>query len=130
MIPSVNVFEKHVEVPVYGTDLFCHIVWEEGETVEDAMKRASGNDSFSVYTRFKVWPSDSEEDETYSGYEVGVYEVICSETHKKYYLISSREMDEFDDVLHSVCVPYNKLNLLKFFSEYLCPIGQTCYIND
>ena len=48
-----------------------------------------------------------------------VYAVFCILKCEKYFLVSFFEIEDADDLKHSVCIPFNKLNLYKFYKEYL-----------
>lgn len=134
MIPQVLVEDDVVGVPIYSTQKYCWIEWKEGENVDKALGRAYDNESTIAvrWTRFKIVPSDLEaepDEDHYEGFEIWVYQVRCKESGDRYYLIAYDEIGEFDDILNCVCIPYNRLNLLKFYAKYLCPIGQIKFRN-
>jgi len=118
MIPAVEILDDGVNIPIYGTSDYCFIEWKEDDTYEDALIKAQGGERnfISIYTIFKIWPSDIEEsDSENEEWDLRVYEIQCKNTEIKYFLISYWEISEFDDIRHCVCIPFNALNLFKFY---------------
>jgi len=83
---------------------------------------------FSCWDRFHVWGKNDQKSED-GDFFVTVYEIFCCRTNEQFYLISYRELFEFDDIKHCVCVIYNKLNLLEFYAKYLIPFSDKNFSN-
>ena len=100
-------------IPILGTNFNCQIKWLEDETFPDL--------GFSVYCSLRSNLCFDENYDIDNGlFQIlHVYEVTCRASKKKYFLISFSEIQEYDDILHSVCVPYNRLNILKFYKDYV-----------
>jgi len=135
MIPRVEREGHRFLVPIYGTSgRYCWIEWMEGEGVDSALSRAcnDGSDKPWVHSTFKVWSNDMSEqnaEDLVNSIDLYVYEVECCVGKERYFLISDDVILFSCDILNCVCVPYNRLNLLKFYSEFVCTIGQTRYRN-
>ncbi len=132
MIGEVVVEGDMLRIPVIGRDSGCSIKWCEGEGVDEALGRAHPEGEFFKYSSFKVWSTDMEECDgeiptNLTEIEAVVYRVVCASSGKQYYMISEGEVNDFEDMMNAVCVPYNTLNLLRFYGEYMCPIGKSRY---
>ena len=131
MIPGIKVLDDEVGIPIYGTNEYCWIEWKENECKDIALGRAYEGDfkRAMLYSRFKVAPRDFDVEDPghYEGCEIITYEVKCRKSEIKYLMVSYNEVEEFDDIYHCVCLPFNRLNLYKFYSEYLCLLGMVKY---
>lgn len=115
---------SHFKIPILGTDHYCLLDWKEEETWRECMNNPEI--SGSLYCTFHVWSKlDSEDDD--GTFFSCVYEITNKIDGKRYYLIAFKEIEEFDDILHTVCVTYNKWNILKFFRENLLPFDNGKY---
>ena len=52
---------------------------------------------------------------------LNVYEVECMRSKIQYFMIASDKYahEDWESIQHCVCVPHNKLNLIKFYKDYL-----------
>lgn len=109
VIEQKNVFF----IPILGTKFTCQIKWLEDETFPDL--------GFNNYCSLRSNLCFDENYDIDNGlFQIlHVYEVICRASKDKYYLISFSEIQEHDDMYDTVCVPYNKLNILKFYKDYV-----------
>jgi hypothetical protein len=125
MIPECLILDDRVGVPIYMSDEHCFIQWEEEQGWDTVLKKCNIEGWPGAYHKFTVWPSQNDED--ICEFKVSVYEIRCFVTEIKYLLISYDEIMEWDNIFHCVCLPYNRLNLLKFYSDFLALIGQAKY---
>jgi len=118
MIPAAIELPNAVSIPVWDSTQRCIIEWGEEDCAEDVLKRASDHPFYSVYDRIFT-PIEEEYERRFS---LITYEVTCIQTKTKYYMVSTFEIEEFDDILHCVCVPFNKINLMILYGKLLCPL--------
>ena len=124
MIPEVIRTFGGIKIPIYGTHGYCLVYWGDKEDADSALKRANG----TLHSSFAICASDLEiETEKHQFFEVWVYEIKCKDSGQKYFMISLRELQQIDDAVDLVCVPFNHFNLLKFYAEYLCPLAAVRY---
>jgi hypothetical protein len=56
------------------------------------------------------------------------YDVRCCKTFIHYYLVSRTKVTDIESLDHCVCIPFNYLNLMKFYSEYMLPFCDKTYM--
>ena len=110
MIPSCIASDDYVDIPIYDTYEYFRFKWCEGESTEIAFTNAG------IVGAQCSLDTDRDTDCLPNCF---VYEVDCEKTQRQFYLITFDPVEEFDDILHSVCIPRNKFNLFKFFKEYM-----------
>lgn len=125
MIPSIEILEDGdtIGIPIFGTDEFCWVTWLEGEDCNDFFLRATGENYVCPWSSFSVWSSLNQVRE-HPDYKIFVYDIFCYRTHRKFHLISYDDVNDFDDLSNCVCLPFNRLNLLKFYKEYVLPFAE------
>jgi|GEM_PF-2577962 len=117
-----------IGIPCYGSDKYRWLTWGEEETYEDVLIRHSQDNDINIYSRFKVWPVGDDSGD-YSETEINIYEMTCCKSNIVYFLVVYGCLNEFDDILHSVALPYNKLNLISFFNKYMINLAGKPYVN-
>ncbi len=128
MIPAVQILDTEdgwsVGIPILNTNECCWHEYKEEECLDDVAKRfvnASGNRYCTLRSNicFDEIYNDPEEEEDRQ--ILSVYEVECMRTKILYFMISNdcRIDEDWDNIKHCVCVPHNKLNLIKFYKDYV-----------
>jgi hypothetical protein len=127
MIPSVIIEGSRIAIPVFGSPEHCILIWNEEESTEDFLKRAMQSEHTIGWCSVHVWNKYTEDDgEPFTGegiFYIHVYDIFCSETNRKFHLIAYDDLGEFDDIEHCVCLPFNRLNLLAFYRDYIIPFA-------
>jgi hypothetical protein len=129
MIPSVTVDGSRICIPILGSDQKCFLDWKEGEETKEFFKNSMRSENTLRWCSFKIWNSidkiwnntEEDEEDDFGTFCVYVYDVFCIVTDKKYHLICLGELDDFSDIENCVCLPFNRLNLLIFYKDYLVP---------
>ncbi len=123
------IFEENcsVGIPCYESDEYRWLVWGEDDSAEDVLKKHSKCGFANSYAWFKTWSKGdgNEEDPSIS---VSIFEMMCCQTQKTYFLLVWDELDDFDSIFHSVALPYNCFNLLSFFNKNFIDNEDTKYI--
>ena len=93
-----------ISVPIYGTDQTCEIDFGD----DDSHKKYCTLRIPLIYDQNYPLPI-----------EIDVWEVKDCDTSKRYYLICDGDICPDEGVVHAVCVPFNSLNIIKFFKDHL-----------
>lgn len=120
MIPAVKLENDCAFIPLIGG--------RENETV--CVKWNDNEDSVTPFEDGGSWctlRSNICFDEAYRHYEepssitqiLTVYEIKDANTEVEYFLIAFDRIQNDDDILHCVAIPHNRLNLIKFYKEYI-----------
>jgi hypothetical protein len=121
MIPPPIIDNNTFGIPIYKSNEFCFLTWKDGETFQEMMKRNQNVDSISKYDSFETISSDDELDISFS-FQCAIYDVICEKSNKIFYLVVNYpETFVQDDIYDWICIPRNRLNLMKFYIEYFIP---------
>ena len=124
MIPSVIINNDHVMIPIFQTSGFCYLKWEDDVDVETFLKSITLNNFGMCWDNAHVWTKICDAEEKPEGeFYLYVYDVKCYKTDREFHLISYGEITDFEDIKNCVCLPFNRLNLLKFYKEYLIPFS-------
>lgn len=115
---SIIETDDEIGIPVLESNEICWLLWKVDELPEDVIKRSNNHNFFSIYDQFTIWNAMLDDDQKIY---TTIYEVTCYKSKIKYYLITYRELDNYENIFNSVCVHYNYLNVLKFFKDYLLP---------
>ena len=67
-----------------------------------------------------------DEDEPSSTQQIlQVYELTDLNTGSEFLMVAYYEIRDFDDIKHCVALPYNYLNVIKFYKEYVMTFADT-----
>lgn len=131
MIPSV-IFDDNdvIRIPIFQSEEFCCFKWEEDVDVETFLKSITCSKSGVGWNSIHVWTKISDADDKPEGeFYLYIYDVKCFQSEREFHLISYGEIEDFDDIKNCVCLPFNRLNLLKFYKEYLIPFSDTNFFS-
>jgi len=105
---------EEILIPFWNADGYVSIQWGENESVDDIFKKYD----IVLYDLFlDFYDIDNETLKYQYPYSVNIYEFKS----KDCYLALRNEMTEFDDILHSVAIPYNHFNIYLFYKEMCMP---------
>lgn len=117
-------------VPIWGRNSFCHFTWLEDEDADDFMMRATCSEKkrpHSFHCRYKLnfWNKVGGEIKSEFGYEsleLEIYEVYAVHPHSEKFYLCTEHLNDPEEFYHAICIPYHKLNLIKFLNEYFSPL--------
>lgn len=126
IIPEVIEDGDLFQIPIYGSDEKCYLLWHEEETIENFLKRASKSNYSHIYDLKKVLLRDYDHTDIELGsFSIGVYEVFCHKTDRKYFLLCcGGALDDPSGIFDCLCVPRNRFNLLTVYKEFLVPFSE------
>lgn len=110
---SITEHEGILSIPIIDTEEFCFIKWGEDEAFDEVYP-----DSYCSL-RSNICFDENYDIDNGLFQILHIHEVICYKTKKMYLLVSMSKIEEYDDMFHTVCLPYNYLNILKFYKEYV-----------
>lgn len=120
MIRAVQLKDNSAFIPLLGTPRFICLSWNFDEDAVDKFENKTFINWCSLRCNIcfdEAWRCSS--DVSSITQILHVYEVIDSNTQEQFFLVSFNEIKEVDDIAHCVALPYNKLNLIKFYKDYV-----------
>lgn len=123
MIPPVIQENDFFLIPIYYDKGYCYLEWQDDDCMNTMLKKMK----ITKFMGYKIYPPDIDPDDENSYMqceEIYIYEVKCAKFGTQYFMISFYELFDYSHIFHCVCIPYNALNILKFFSDYTGKIGQ------
>jgi hypothetical protein len=126
MIPAVIIKDDKAFVPIIGTNEYVCLIWkEDGDNCEEVRRWCTlrTNICFDEAYRSVNIPDSVKQ-------ILNVYKIKDSENGVPFFLVAFDQLQDFEDIGHCVALPYNKLNLIKFYKDYLMTFPDTLDEDD